>query len=392
MAGGEGSDTFILGEGFGTDTITGGEDPSTFDFDRVDAGGMTSDLTLDFTGSEAGTLSDGVNTATFTEVEAFILGSGNDTVIGGAGNDVVYAGAGSDTMSGGTGQDTLFGGSGDDDITFSEGDSVFGGSGNDTFTLEDLGETSNGTITINGGTGGETSGGDTLKLGSLGVLTQDVRDSFVDDGSGSYSGSITLDDGTILEFSEIENIICFTPNTRIATPKGLIEIQDLEIGDLVVTRDHGLQPIRWIEGRTVPAVDRFAPVRIRKNVLEGQERDLIVSPQHRVLFQGYRAELLFGESEVLVAATHLVDGLDVTQDEAEMVTYVHMLFDQHEVIYAEGAATESFHPGDIGFSAVSDKAREELFAVFPELRVDPRAYGSTARRCLKSHEAKLIRI
>ena len=127
-------------------------------------------------------------------------------------------------------------------------------------------------------------------------------------------------------------------------------------------------------------------------MLAGQDRDLIVSPQHRVLFQGYRAELLFGESEVLVSAKHLVDSLDVTQDEAEMVTYVHMLFDQHEVIYKEGAATERFHPGDIGFSAVGEQAREELFAIFPELRADQRAYENTARPCLKSHEAQLIRL
>ena len=75
-----------------------------------------------------------------------------------------------------------------------------------------------------------------------------------------------------------------------------------------------------------------------------------------------------------------------------MVTYVHMLFDQHEIIFAEGAATESFHPGDIGFSAVSEAAREELFAIFPQLRSDPRCYGNTARRCLKTHEAQLIRL
>jgi hypothetical protein len=355
---------------------------------------MTSDVTLDFTGDETGTLSDGTNTASFSEVELFNLGFGDDTVVGGVGDELVFAGAGDDTMTAGAGEDTFYAGSGDDDITFSEGDEMYGGSGDDTFTLEDLGEPSNGAITIEGGDGGETlGGGDTLQLGSLADLSTLVQtsDGINADGNESFSGSVTLDDGTILNFSEIENIICFTPNTRIATPKGLVAIEDLEVGDMVVTRDHGLQPIRWIEGRTVPAFDRFAPIKIRKNVLSGQERDLIVSPQHRVLFQGYRAELLFGESEVLVAAKHLVDGMDVTQDEAEMVTYVHMLFDQHEVIYAEGAATESFHPGDIGFSAVGDAAREELFAIFPELRVDPRQYGNTARRCLKPHEAKLIR-
>jgi len=118
---------------------------------------------------------------------------------------------------------------------------------------------------------------------------------------------------------------------------------------------------------------------------------LIVSPQHRVLFQGYQAELLFGEREVLVSAKHLIDGMDVTQDEQSTVTYIHIMFDSHQVIYAEGAATESFHPGDIGMTAVSDQAREELFAIFPELRADQSAYGNTARRCLKAHEAKLIK-
>ncbi len=402
-----GDDTFVLNDSFGDDTIVGGETGET-NGDNIDGSALTEDVTVDFSGPEAGTLSGSTDTATFSEIEAIETGSGNDTVLGDSGddvvttndgNDVVFGGAGDDTfntgdgddsLTGGTGSDSLTAGAGDDTVTFSEGDTVDAGSGDDTIVLEDLGETSNGTITIDGGTGDETTG-DTLQLGSLGILTQDVRDTFVDDGTGSYSGSITLDDGTILNFSEIENIICFTPGTRIATPHGLVAIEDLEVGDLVVTRDHGLQPVRWLEGRNVPAIDRFAPVRIRKNVLAGQDRDLIVSPQHRVLFQGYRAELLFGESEVLVSAKHLVDGLDVTQDEQKMVTYIHIMFDRHEVIYAEGAATESFHPGDIGMGAVSEQAREELFAIFPELRADQSAYGNTARKCLKQHEAKLIR-
>lgn len=416
--GGAGSDVFQIDDDDGTNVVVGGEiDDASGD---ILSASTSTPVNVTTSGDEAGTMTTGTTTVTFSEIEEIHTNDGNDTVdlsndtsgmevltfdgndsvTGGSGDDYVLAGDGDDTLDGNEGSDTLYGGAGDDEITFSEGDTATGGSGDDLFVLEDLGETSNGTITIDGGSGDETpdpdgdgplTGGDTLQIGNLGTLTQAVRDTFVDDGSGSYSGSITLDDGTILNFSEIENIICFTPNTRIATPKGLVAIEDLEVGDMVVTRDHGLQPIRWIEGRTVPAVDRFAPIKIRKNVLAGQDRDLIVSPQHRVLFQGYRAELLFGESEVLVAAKHLVDGMDVTQDEAAMVTYVHMLFDQHEVIYAEGAATESFHPGDIGFSAVGDAAREELFAIFPELRVDPRQYGSTARRCLKMHEAKLIR-
>ena len=148
-----------------------------------------------------------------------------------------------------------------------------------------------------GGEGDETIG-DTLQLGQLADLSTLVITTPANVGGG-MSGYVTLDDGTILNFSEIENIICFTPGTRIATPSGARMVEGLKIGDYVVTRDHGLQPIRWIGKRTVPALNRFAPVRIRPGVLSGLETDLLVSPQHRMLFQGYRAELLFGESEVL---------------------------------------------------------------------------------------------
>ena len=372
--GASGDDIFVIEDDFGNDTITGSETGETTG-DTLDGSGLTQNVTVTMTGDEAGTFTNGPDTGTFTQIEQIETGSGDDTFFGGNGADSISTNEGDDTL------------------VVSDGDTADAGSGDDVITLVDTIGGPGATITIDGGSGDETTGdggGDTLRLGDLADL-QDVLANATDDGTGSFSGSITLDDGTILNFSEIENIICFTPRTRIATPLGLRNIEDMKVGDMVVTRDHGLQPIRWIEARTVPAVDRFAPVRIRSNVLAGQERDLLVSPQHRVLFQGYRAELLFGESEVLVSAKHLIDGMDVTQDEGEQVTYIHMLFDRHEVIYAEGAATESFHPGDIGFSAVSDAAREELFAIFPELRADQNHYGNTARRCLKAHEAKLIR-
>lgn len=355
----------------------------TYDFEVnfPDGGTYTLRFTeVDPTDDSYGALLDNVS---FTSV------AGDDILDGGAGNDTIYGHGGDDVLTGGTGEDSVSGGTGDDTIIFAEGDTASGGDGDDLFVLEDLGETSNGTITIDGGSGDET-GGDTLQLGGLTNLTQAVRDTFVDDGTGSFSGTVTLDDGTILNFSEIENIICFTPGTRIATPMGARDIATLEVGELVLTRDHGLQPIRWIQSRTVPALDRFAPVRIKPGVISGQERDLLVSPQHRMLFHGCRAELLFGESEVLIAAKHLVDGKLVTQDTGGNVTYIHMMFDQHEVVYAEGAATESFHPGSIGLSAVSEPAREELFALFPDLRSNIGSYGQTARRSLRGYEVKLL--
>ncbi|HSG35997.1 MAG TPA: Hint domain-containing protein, partial [Paracoccaceae bacterium] len=91
-----------------------------------------------------------------------------------------------------------------------------------------------------------------------------------------------------------DHVICFTPKTLIATPRGARPVETLKVGDLVMTRDHGMQPIRWIQSRSVSGIGQFAPIRLQKGVLTGMEDDLVVSPRHRVLLQGYRAELLFG--------------------------------------------------------------------------------------------------
>ncbi len=361
----DGSDDDVIRAGAGDDTVRAGAGDDSV------AGGL---------GDDAIHGDDGDDTLSGSD--------GDDFVFGGADDDTLFGDDGDDSLAGGLGADTGFGGFGADTIIFADGDSVEGGDGDDLFVLEDLGESENGTITVIGGNDDETDG-DTLQLGSLAQLSTLSISSTSD--SGSMAGSVLLDDGTQLNFSEIENIICFTPGTRIATPHGARPVEDLRIGDRVLTRDHGLQPLRWIGRRTVPAQGSFAPIRLRPGVLIGLDSDLVVSPQHRMLFRGYRAELLFGDSEVLVAAAHLVDGRAVTRDPGGLVTYIHLMFDDHQVIYAEGAATESFHPGAMGLSALDAGAREELFALFPELRAMPASYGPTARRCLKRHEASLIR-
>jgi hypothetical protein len=158
---------------------------------------------------------------------------------------------------------------------------------------------------------------------------------------------------------------------------------------MVLTRDNGLQPIRWINSRRVAATGDFAPVHIAANTM-GNDSDLIVSPQHRMLLKGHRPELLFGQREVLAAAKHLVNGTTINTIEGGLVEYFHMMFDQHELIFAEGAITESFHPGDHSLRGLADPAREELFTLFPELRALPDSHGPTARLCLRKHEAHLL--
>ncbi|MDO5369102.1 Hint domain-containing protein [Paracoccus sp. (in: a-proteobacteria)] len=168
---------------------------------------------------------------------------------------------------------------------------------------------------------------------------------------------------------------CFTAGVRLATAKGQRPVEKLSVGDLVETADNGLQPIRWIGNRTLDAVDlaampRLRPIRIRKGALGDRlpKRDLLVSPQHRMMVRSAIAQKLFGTGEVLVAARHLLalDGVEVAEDVTE-ITYVHLLFDRHEVVYAEGAQSESLYTGEQALRAVGEGARAEILALFPEL-------------------------
>ncbi len=318
--------------------------------------------------------------------ETVLPEDGADSLDGGTGADRILGAAGADTLDGGVGADTLVGGTGDDVMRIAEGDTADGGAGDDLFVLEDLGEDGTGTISLTGGETGET-GGDTLQL-TPEVTFADLTFTNTDDMAGGLSGNFAMADGTAVTFSEIENIICFTAGARILTPRGERPVETLCKGDLVITRDHGARPVRWIGRRTVAGHARFAPILVQPGVLDGATRPLRVSPQHRFLFAGYKAQLLFGDPEVLVAATHLVDGNAVIKAPCDQVTYFHLMFDRHEIIYAENAATESFQAAEMGLSAVCDAAREEIFSIFPELRTG--AGAEAARPCLKQHEARLL--
>ena len=118
------------------------------------------------------------------------------------------------------------------------------------------------------------------------------------------------------------------------------------------------------------------PIRIRAGALgEGlPHADLIVSPQHRMLVRSKIALKMFGAMEVLVAAKQLcqIDGIDVAHDLAE-VTYVHFLFDAHQIVLANGAESESLFTGPEALKSVGPAAAAEIFAIFPELASDGHA-------------------
>lgn len=169
--------------------------------------------------------------------------------------------------------------------------------------------------------------------------------------------------------------VCFRNGTMIMTDRGNVAVEDLKAGDMVLTRDNGLQQLRWIGSKQMGSellqmFPQLRPVRIQAGALgDGlPERDLYVSQQHRILVNSKIALRMMGDSEVLIAAKFLteIDGIDI-DDSAEALEYFHLLFDQHEIVLSEGAATESLFTGAEALRSVDPAARAEMIALFPEL-------------------------
>lgn len=215
-------------------------------------------------------------------------------------------------------------------------------------------------------------------------------------GSDGSSHTVTIDvestNGTGIAGI---TITCFARGMMIETGTGSVPVESLNIGDNVLCGDGRVRPIRWKSKRHVNASEldqnpQYRPIRIRKDSLGDNipNADLVVSPQHRILLSDWRADLMFGEPEVLVAAVHLINDRDITRDfSAEQITYYHFMFDNHQTVWSNGLQSESFFPGDTAVEGVVQPARDELFQLFPELTDDLSNYGQTCHVALKAHEA-----
>ncbi|MFW2589939.1 Hint domain-containing protein [Sagittula sp. SSi028] len=427
--GGADADRIVLEDGFGADTVSGGETVTYgTDDDTLDAGGLSAPVSVTYTGSEAGMLRSGTNTAEFDGIEGLTLTSGDDTVAGagdsagidinagagadrvtgGAGDDSVSGDAGDDTLTGGAGSDTLRGGdgadrlrggdggdlldggSGDDNIQAGSGDTVLGGAGDDVFNTGPSHITGT-DFSIIGGETGETSG-DTLNVTGPATITM----------TGAESGTVTWSDGTTLTFSEIETVNyvpCFTPGTRVKTDQGEIDVAEIAVGDRILTRDNGYQPVRWrgtkaLGHRELCRDPSLQPVLIRAHAFgPGRpERDMLVSPQHRLSFTGAQVQMLTGEEEVLAAACHALDHAAVQLSRpAQGVEYIHFMFDHHELVMSDGVWTESFQPGVMSLAGLDQRQRVELLHLFPELaQGDWETAYASARPALRQYQARLL--
>ncbi|MCB2129392.1 MAG: Hint domain-containing protein [Rhodobacteraceae bacterium] len=171
----------------------------------------------------------------------------------------------------------------------------------------------------------------------------------------------------------ITDIVCvsFAAGTMITLPSGLQRpIDKLKTGEKVLTRDHGGQEIRWIGKATMRARGAFAPVVISAGTL-GNLGDLAVSPHHRVFVYQQGDDRLGDTAALFIQAKHLIDGNRVTRREGGFVDYYFLIFDRHEVIYAEGIPSESLMINDATISNLPPEIARAVDAHLPGLRHAP---------------------
>jgi hypothetical protein len=249
----------------------------------------------------------------------------------------------------------------------------------------------------------QASPGDPTSAYSGGVLNLEVNGGLLSqsvnievpmtaaEASEFFANQATLLDGDTFTFPGMA-LPCLTSGTPVATLAGDIAVEDLRVGHRVLTMDNGYQPIRWIGCRHLEETDLerhpdLRPIRIRTTALgQGRpERDIMVSPQHRVLVSNAVAERMFGQKEVLIAAKHLLslDGIEIAED-ITSVTYWHFFFDQHQIVFSNGAATESLYLGNESIKALPAEARREILTLFPDieqyLSARPLISGRRARK------------
>lgn len=423
------------------DYIHGGETGESGGGDTLNMWGAA-DYTVTFKAGdvEAGEASyAGGNSLTFTEFEQLNTGEGNDTIdaslaytgtdgVGvnvwsGAGNDSLIGSAGNDTLNAGYGADTIYGGKGDDIITVNGnlyGDPNSPDIGADVVIFGD----GDGNDTLYGfkppvqGPDGKWTSVDKLDLSGLHDADGNVvnaGDVIIGTDQWGWAvmhfpngESVTMDG---IRPEELESpgqlhalgVPCFTRGTKITCETGEVAVEDLAVGMMVQTRDHGLRPVRWIGSRKLTTADlaetpKLLPIQISAGALGKNcpSADLIVSPQHRVLVRSGIAQRMFGATEVLVAARQLlaVPGIEVAV--VTEVDYFHILFDDHEILISNGAETESLYTGAEALKSVGAAAREEIFTLFPHLRsgiapvtpARPFAHGRRARHLASRHLAK----
>lgn len=296
-------------------------------------------------------------------------GAGDDTLEGGRGDDILLGGGGGDSLSGGRGNDYLGGGGGSDTLDGGRGnDMLEGGAGADVFAFKD--QFGDDVIT-------DFDNTDTIDLTAITGLTNlsqltltQVGTNVLITSSVFGGGSITVNDVTVAQLAGQIQVACLMRGTKVLTPSGDAAIETLSIGDMVTTIDGVARPIKWIGRRGysrsfVEASARIAPVLIAAGAFGPNvpASDLYVSPDHAVCVD-----------HVLVPAGLLVNGTTIRQvTDFDAVEYFHLEFEAPEVIFTNGAPTESYVNHD-------NRRMFQNYAEYAELYGEETTSGERRRR------------
>lgn len=177
--------------------------------------------------------------------------------------------------------------------------------------------------------------------------------------------------------------VAFSRGTHITMGTGEQRpIEMLRAGDRVLTRNSGARRITWVGHTTVRAVGEMAPILIRQGALNNA-RDLLVSPDHRLMIYQRSDALGAGRNELMIRARDLVNGDSVVVQDGGFVDYYQILFDRHHIIYAEGIAAESMLVDPVTRPALPEEVQQRL--------TQPRRHGTRGdhgleiRRPMLSH-------
>ncbi|MFD1883315.1 Hint domain-containing protein [Paracoccus pacificus] len=246
---------------------------------------------------------------------------------------------------------------------------------------------------VNGGESGEVASVTTYPIVSI-----QLPSSAGTNGS-NYVTAFTAVDSVRYDLAQF--LLCFCNGTAIATENGEKPVEDIRVGDMVMTRDNGLHPVRWIGMRRIDDVEMQADAKLRPFVIRTgalgknmPSSDLYLSRQHRVLVRSHIAVKMFDTEELLVPAVALT-GIPGIEEVASGpgVTYFHLMLENHEIVFANGAEAETLYPGPQVIESLSPAAAEEIFTIFPALRgstdsvpaARPMVSGSRARGLARRH-------
>jgi len=278
-----------------------------------------------------------------TNATTLIAGSGTDELVGGSGNDILVAGTGNDYLYGGGGSNTFVYGSLLDSNPFGY---ISGfAEGTDEIDLTGIAKTFGQALHFVAGgsfTGANTAGEVISYVDQFGTTFVEVDTTGHASGQSGNFGIEIFDNGVALQSTDLM-LACYCAGTRIMTEQGEVSVEDLVIGDRVMTASGAARPIKWIGNRSYAAPftngnQRVLPVCFKAGSLADAvpRRDLWVSPNHAMFIDG-----------ILIQAEDLVNGRSIVQAEAiESVSYFHIELESHDVILAEGAWSETFIDDD----------------------------------------------